>query len=147
MLGREVGAAHSLESPDKRGPGCREFSGNMGQLWVCDSGRLLEGLSTGCGLKAVADQREAGRPDRGRGERRGQHRPCGVNPTTAVGREVRTPRGATERGNRQEEQLGMRAGGGRKCSREPHCLTQWMEWTVVSFPEMGFLRGRRGHHH
>lgn len=95
-----------LGKPRQRGPGCRELSGNVGQLWVCDSGRLLEGLSTGCGHEAVADQRETGRPGGGRGERRGQHRPCGVNPRTAVGREVRTPGG----GHRERKQAGRAAG-------------------------------------
>lgn len=53
--------------------------------------------------------------------------------------------GGPQRGNGQEEQLGMQAGGGRKCSRGPHCLTQWTEWAAVSFPEMGFLQGRHSH--
>lgn len=134
-----------LGKPRQRGPGCRELSGNMSQLRVCDSGRLLEEFSAGCRYKAVANWRETGRLGWvGRGD---EHRPCGVNQRTAVGREVRTPREATERGNGQEEQLGMQAGGGWKCSWGPHCLTQWTEWAVVSFPEMGFLQGRRGHHH
>ena len=86
-----------LGKPRQRGPGCRELSGNMSQLRVCDSGRLLEEFSAGCRHKAVANWRETGRLGWvGRGD---EHRPCGVNQRTAVGREVRTPREATERGN------------------------------------------------
>lgn len=49
----EVGAAYSLKAQD-RGDQDAESTGNGSQLRVCDSGRLLEGLSARVGDNAVA---------------------------------------------------------------------------------------------